>query len=159
MDVESKRARPASGHRGQSELGQVGAGASVPDRQLHAGREPGRRPFQEGGVHTRSEQHAADPRRGQCAGDAVQLLGGRGDIRVQRRRSGIVRNGQGVLPEAALVPIESGPGAVDSGGHPGLRIVRRPASDRGVHRKALGRRDATRLRLLRDLRNLRTQCR
>lgn len=159
MDFESKRARPTLGHRRQFELRQVGAGASVPDWQLHAGREPGRRSLQERGVHTRSEQHAADSRRGQCAGDAVQLLGGRGDFRVQRRRSGIVRDRQGVLPEAALVPIESGAGAADSGGHPGHRIVRRPASNRGVHRKAPGRGDAARLHLLRDVRNLRTQCR
>ncbi|VEN56068.1 unnamed protein product, partial [Callosobruchus maculatus] len=58
--VSRSGARLAIGHRRVAVLRQVGAGASLPHRQLHAGGIPGRRSLQEGGPRRQPELPVAD---------------------------------------------------------------------------------------------------
>nr|CAH7721961.1 unnamed protein product [Callosobruchus chinensis] len=60
MDGVEVGAGPATGHRGVAVLRQIGAGASLPHRQLHAGGIARRRSLQEGGPRRQSELPVAD---------------------------------------------------------------------------------------------------
>lgn len=68
MDVVSVGAGLASGHRRFPVVRQVGAGAQIPDRVVHAGRESRRWPVQKRDIRGRSQSLAVDQRRGRFAG-------------------------------------------------------------------------------------------
>ncbi|KAJ1527497.1 hypothetical protein ONE63_007469 [Megalurothrips usitatus] len=70
MDAVAQRARPAARHRGLAVVGEVGPGAPLPHRLLHAGGVARGRPLQEGDPRGRHLAPAAHPGRGRRPGDA-----------------------------------------------------------------------------------------
>lgn len=63
MDVVAVGARATARHRRLHQLGQIGAGASLLDRLVHAGGVARGRPLQKGNIHRQSELLAVDSRR------------------------------------------------------------------------------------------------
>ena len=83
MDAGPLGAGHQTGDRGQPLLGQVGAGAPLPHRQLHDGGVARGRQVQEGGGGGRPELPPAHQGRGRPPRAPVLHLGGRRHLRLQ----------------------------------------------------------------------------